>query len=316
MQTVTIFTEDFAGMKSQAVGFATRAGFLHDFCYLSPKAPWKYISAPYWPFPLRAVHPFQSRQADPVHISVGSVGGVINARLRSFHSKQKDKEHIAIHIQNPRIALDRFDLVIANPHDEIAGRNVLISRTALHPLSPEIFAEHKRKWLFRLKRNDNPLVSVLIGGNNGRFTLNRASAEILANQLKQLMLDQPINLALTPSRRTDPEALQCLKDHLLPLGAYIWDGTGDNPYIGLLSCADFILATVDSVSMVSEAVATTAPVMILPLPGKSRRIFSFIESLKQENRVRMFKGKLERWAVNALDDTDEIIHQARKRLKF
>ena len=35
--------------------------------------------------------------------------------------------------------------------------------------------------------------------------------------------------------------------------------------------------TVDSVSMISEAVASTAPVMLATLPGRSRRNSLFIE---------------------------------------
>ena len=46
---------------------------------------------------------------------------------------------------------------------------------------------------------------------------------------------------------------------LAPLGAWIWDMEGDNPYFGLLALADVIVATLDSISMVSEAAATHAP---------------------------------------------------------
>ena len=39
----------------------------------------------------------------------------------------------------------------------------------------------------------------------------------------------------------------------------------------MLALADAIVVTMDSVSMISEAVATAAPVMLAPLPGRSRR---------------------------------------------
>ena len=39
----------------------------------------------------------------------------------------------------------------------------------------------------------------------------------------------------------------------------VWDGQGDNPYFGMLALADLIVVTQDSVSMISEAAATTAP---------------------------------------------------------
>ena len=56
-------------------------------------------------------------------------------------------------------------------------------------------------------------------------------------------------------------------------------GSGDNPYFGMLALADAIVVTMDSVSMISEAVATAAPVMLARLPGRSRRNGLFIEEM-------------------------------------
>lgn len=308
MSNLTILTENFAGMKSQAIGFAQRAGFNEELCYLTPKFPWKIISAPYWPMPLKSVLPFRLSNS-PIIVSVGSVGGVINASLRNTN-------RMAIHIQNPRIALSKFDLIIANPHDGISASNVLISRTALHHVTIELLKKNKTKWESILHPTPIPLVSVLLGGNNGRFKFGKKEAYHLANQLKSLMINDNISLAITPSRRTDPEVVQIIQNTLQPLGAYIWNGQGENPYLGLLACADFILVTMDSVSMISEAVATSVPVMILPLPGKSKRIFSFIHSMQQENRVKIFKGKLINWSVKPLDDTDEIINKVKIKLNL
>ena len=76
------------------------------------------------------------------------------------------------------------------------------------------------------------------------------------------MREDGVGVAVTPSRRTDPAVTRVLAETLAPLGGYVWDGTGDNPYFGMLALADVIVVTMDSVSMISEAVATTAPVML------------------------------------------------------
>lgn len=308
MAKAIILTEDFAGMKSQAFGFARRAGYHYELCSLIPKKTWSLISAPYWPFPLKSVRPFYIEPSEVI-ISVGSVGGVVNAALRQ-------QGRPAIHIQNPRISPGKFDLVIVNPHDQLEGKNVLVSRTALHHISPELLVESKQKWRSFFQVLKKPLVSVLIGGNNGRFTLGKTEAEVIANQLADLIKSENIQIALTPSRRTDPHAVAVFKQILTPLGAYVWDGTGDNPYLGLLACADFILVTTDSVSMISEAVATNVPVMIIPLPGKSKRILMFLNSMQQESRVELFDGHLKTWSVAPLDDTEEIVFKAKKILSL
>jgi uncharacterized protein len=70
----------------------------------------------------------------------------------------------------------------------------------------------------------------------------------------------------------------------------------------------------DSVSMVSEAVATEAPVMLAALPGRSRRNRLFIDGMLAEGRVREFAGKLELWPVKPLDDTAEAAAEMCRRL--
>lgn len=76
-----------------------------------------------------------------------------------------------------------------------------------------------------------------------------------------------VGLAVTPSRRTAPEAAAALSRRLAPFGAFVWDGGGANPYFGLLALADAIVVTCDSVSMMSEAAATTAPIFIFECRG-------------------------------------------------
>jgi uncharacterized protein len=76
------------------------------------------------------------------------------------------------------------------------------------------------------------------------------------------------------------------------------------------------VVTVDSVSMVSEAVATHAPVMLARLPGKSRRIGLFTDALVADGRVRPFEGRLETWPVQPMNDTQEAAAEMRRRLGF
>ena len=123
-----------------------------------------------------------------------------------------------------------------------------------------------------------------------------------------------VGLALTPSRRTSPEARAALRQAILPGGGWMWDGTGGNPYFGLLALADAIVVTEDSVSMVSEAAATAAPVLLAGLPGRSRRIRLFNRYLQEDGRVRPFTGRLETWPVTPMDDTQAAGDEVRRRL--
>jgi mitochondrial fission protein ELM1 len=123
-------------------------------------------------------------------------------------------------------------------------------------------------------------------------------------------------MAITPSRRTAPEVVAVLREVLAPLGAWIWDGAGENPYFGMLALADAIIVTADSVSMVSEAVATAAPVFLVRLPGKSSRIGQFMDAMVADRRAKNFAGTLDLWEPAPLDDTPMAGVELRARLGF
>jgi len=83
------------------------------------------------------------------------------------------------------------------------------------------------------------------------------------------------------------------------MGGQVWDGDGENPYFGMLALADLIVVTQDSVSMISEAAATTAPMLVAELPGRSRRQAMFLKMMRDEGRIRLFDGRFARMARDA-----------------
>ena len=263
------------------------------------------MPAAIWPAPLLATK--QPKRPGELAFTAGGTAGAVGAALRRHGAR-------VVQIQNPRMRLDRYDLVVANAHDQLTGPNVIVTRTALHRATAARLAEAKALWTPRFAHLPRPLVAVLVGGSNGRFQLEAAEGQHLAAQLAAMMHADQIGLAVTPSRRTSPEVRRILTDTLVPLGADIWDFTGDNPYFGLLACADAIVVTIDSISMVSEAAATSAPVFLADLPGKSARIRHFLALMSQERRVRPFAGRFESFPVTPFDDTPEAGAEVRRRL--
>jgi mitochondrial fission protein ELM1 len=309
MPPAWILSEPLAGLKSQALGLVEALGVPHEYRELHPRAPWSWLTAALWPKPLAAVPDAVRGQVPGLLIGCGGTGGVIAAALRTAG------RHI-VQIQNPRIALSRFDLVVANRHDGLTGPNVLLARTALHRVTPARLAEESHKWRDVFAHLKRPLVSVLVGGSNGRFRLDAAVAAGLAGKLLEMMRRDRTGIAVTPSRRTDPEAVQAFREILAPAGAYVWDGSGENPYFAMLALADAIVVTQDSVSMISEAAATEAPVFIAALPGRSRRQAVFIGDMLAAGRVRWFEGRFAPWPAAPLNDTPEIAAELRRRLGF
>ena len=302
-----VISEPYAGLQAQALGLAEAAGLSPELRVLQPRAPWRLLPAAAWPAPLAAVPEAVRPPLPDVVIGCGGVAAAVGAALRS-------RGAAAVQVQHPRMAPGRFDLVVVNRHDELTGPNVVVTRTALHRVTPDRLAAAGQAWRDAFAHLRRPLVAVLVGGSNGRLRLDREVAARLAGDLAQMMRRDGVGLVLTGSRRTDPAAALVLRDALAPLGAWVWDGRGDNPYFGMLALADAIVVTSESVSMISEAVATTAPVMLAALPGRSRRNGLFIDPLLAERRVRCFAGRLETWPVAPLDDTPEAAAELRRRL--
>ena len=307
MMDSVILAEDLAGMWSQAIGLAEAAGLQPRRVAVRSRPPWTWLPARIWPAPLLATG--IAPPAEPLVLGCGGKPAPVLATLRR-------RGKLTVQIQHPRMDPRLFDAVVVNRHDGLAGPNVVITRTALHRVTPARLHTARLDWAQRLAALPRPLVAMLVGGSNGRFRLGAPEAAALARQLGGMMQRDRVGVAVTPSRRTAPAVTAALRDALHPLGAQVWDGVGDNPYFGLLAHADAIVVTVDSVSMVSEAVATVAPVLLAELPGRSRRIEAFLAGLKADGRVRPFRGRLETWQTSPLDDTQAAADTVRRRLGF
>ena len=85
--------------------------------------------------------------------------------------------------------------------------------------------------------------------------LDRAGAADIGGRLAAFARTAGAGLMVTPSRRTGRANETALRASLVGVAAVMWDGSGDNPYLGYLALADAIIATSDSVAMVCEALS-------------------------------------------------------------
>jgi hypothetical protein len=145
--------------------------------------------------------------------------------------------------------------------------------------------------------------------------MDRKSAERLAGGLRRMAEQSGCGLMVTASRRTGPRAFSLIRDALKDLPAKIWDGKGENPYFAYLGLADAIVVTEDSVNMVSEAASTGKPVMVAPLSGGSAKFDRFHADLRSAGITRTFRGKLELWDYQALDEAQRVATMLRTYLK-
>jgi mitochondrial fission protein ELM1 len=196
---------------------------------------------------------------------------------------------LAVHIQHPLAPPAEFDLIIPMRHDPpLAGPNVVQIDLALHDVTPGVLAQAAEAWRPRFEALPRPLTGVLLGGSTKRHPFTVDQGRALVDGLKALRAEG--GLAITPSRRTPEEVKAMLTEAFSgDGGVFLWDGAGDNPYRGILALSDRLVATGDSVSMVSEAVATNHPVAVFDLGG-GKRHQRFIRNLVERKIVSLADG--------------------------
>ncbi len=296
-----IVTEGLIGLQNQAIGLAQALGLPYVLKEVKKaKGLWQLFSPD--------MHDFTPPWPDLL-ISCGRQSVAVSVAVRRA-SKNKT---FTVHIQDPFMDPKQFDVVIVPAHDKLRGRNVFVTQGAIHHISSEKLisaAGHFRPLLASLP---HPVISVLVGGKNKHQGFSPFSAHDLAMKLSDAVKSTGGGLAITASRRTGAENEIILRQQLSGIPSYFWDGTGENPYLGLLALADIIVVTGDSISMVSEACSTGKPVYIYELPDGRRTRHSqlfgggrhkqFCENLIQSGSVRPFSGTVEIWKNTPLDET-------------
>src|SRR5262245_50094462 len=218
--------EGHAGMASQVRGLAAATGLAWEERAADAPAG-RGVPRARWPTRLDRLGGGAAQLAPPWPAGVISCGGAA-ARIALAIRRASGGATKLVHVQDPRVARARFDLLVVPRHDRIApAPNVIETRAAVHPVTKEKLAAAAEHWRARFAGLRRPLVAVLVGGSNGRHKLTPVIAERLANQLASLA-DGGAGIALTTSRRTDPAAAALLAGKLAPRGAFVWTGDGEN----------------------------------------------------------------------------------------
>ncbi len=302
-----VVTEGIAGTENQCLGVVEAMGVDADVKRIALNQPWKSLS-PYlgfeqnWSFSPAITGPWPD-----LLISSGRKSIAASRYIRKISGGKT----FAVQIQDPRVCPKQFDLVAVPRHDPTRGENVLVTTAAPNRITQEKLDVAKNQFA-QFEKFEGPRIAVLIGGTSKAYKMTSDITRKLVEQLREVQG----TLMITASRRTGAENEKILHDSLENSGHYIWDGSGENPYFGLLGWADVILVTADSASMLSEACSAGKPVYMIPLDGGHPRIDKLHENLRQSGCLRDFDGTLEEWTYEPLNDAGMIAEEIRKRMNL
>ena len=181
-------------------------------------------------------------------------------------AQSRGHTHVVI-VGRPRRWLRRFDLIVAAAHHHVPFLpNVLhIGLPLIRPDLPEIAAARER-WQGHFAKLPRPLVALLVGGPTKPHMFDAAAAHDLVTRASQCVGAGTLWIVTSP--RTSAEVIDAL-DEGRPASARLFrfrPDDPDNPYLGLLACADRFIVTGDSVSMQVEVARLGKPLAIYALP--------------------------------------------------
>ncbi|HEX6113909.1 MAG TPA: mitochondrial fission ELM1 family protein [Geminicoccaceae bacterium] len=196
--------------------------------------------------------------------------------------RRADKRVRLVHVGRPWARIENFDLVVTTPQYRLPKRpNVLHNTAPLQRVADERLGQAATLWAPRLAHLPRPYTAVMVGGNAGPYVLDTEAATLLGRAASAFATAQGGSLLLSTSARTPKEAIPALEAAIdCPADVFRWTrNAAENPYLGYLALADSIIVTCESMSMLTEACATSKPVYMFDLHTGPENRWPLLESL-------------------------------------
>ena len=178
-------------------------------------------------------------------------------------------------IMKPSFFAQAFDAVIVPRHDQVKQKkNIFITEMALTRMDNRSLKDESKELSERLGlSNDHKRIGFLIGGDTPKVKFARAPFTKLLEELKRYSLQSGAVVLTTSSRRTPGWANELLKAVLkdkaqCPLLVIANESNASGVVPGILGASDILVVSGESMSMVSEAIASGKPVIVF-FPGAS-----------------------------------------------
>ena len=172
-----------------------------------------------------------------------------------------------------------FDVIFAQTHDNPPLRKNIISL-------PANMSFTQPQGLFSPLK---PSIGIIIGGNNAIFTMDAGKLKTQLDSIAQKFKDYDI--ALTTSPRTPLHIEKLLEDYHFAY-TVIFSHHKINPIADFLHHCKTVFITMDSTSMISEAISYgNANVEILPLnDAQDNKFYAMVENLEKQEFLHIFDG--------------------------
>jgi len=304
-----LLTEGMHGMISQVEGLAKglEIDFIHEKIELNNF--WKLFPPKFTPINSFVFKNKIEKNFDII-ISCGR-----KSIIPSIYFKKKFKNKVMnIHIQDPKVSLNNFDYIIAPEHDGLIGKNVLVTKGAIHYITEDDLI--KNQSYLKPKINKEKVVTMIVGGPNKYYDFNDNIIENIFLNVQNDFIDKGYQLIFIPSMRTPKNIIEKAVNFFNEKQIII-KNIDKKAYLSSMKLADHIIVTCDSTSMISEAAMTGKPIYVAQMPSirKNDRFQNFYKLFKSLNIIRDLEKTIDNWNYTKLNETDRISKLIKDKFK-
>ena len=311
-QKALLLTEGMHGMISQVEGMAKalKSEYSHKIVRLG--FPWNLIPPKITPISQIILKDkiYLNENVNPdLIISCGR-----KSVIPSIILKKKNPKIFTVHIQNPKVSLKNFDMIIAPEHDGLSGDNVFSTRGAIHYITDSEI--NKAKPYLAEKIRSQKIVTLILGGPNKYYSFNKDQLIKIFNEVRSNFILKGYEVIVIPSLRTPKEIIDLAIKEFGKDG-YVLNSVDKQAYLSAFALATNIVVTCDSTSMISEAATSGKPIFVAHMKPKrdNYRFKNFFKLFKDMGITRDLGEKIESWTYNQINETERIANIINSKLR-
>ena len=305
-----LLTQGMHGMVSQVEGLAKALGLSYKHQKIELKSFWNLIPPKISPISENLVK--NKFVCDcKIIISCGRKSVIPSIALK----KRLGNQIFNIHIQDPKVSFEHFDLIVSPEHDRLRGENIINTTGAIHYLTKKEINDNS-KYLGIEKDKRKELVAFIIGGPNKYYNYSEKQVHELFNKVKTLFTPDKFKIIVIPSYRT-PENISKIAFNTFSINHHVVKNIDKKAYLSALAISNYIVVTCDSTSMISEAAMTGKPVYIAMMKSfkPTGRFKKFYSQLKDLGITRELEDRVESWSYNSLNEVNRIAPIVKAKMK-
>jgi mitochondrial fission protein ELM1 len=250
-----------------------------------------------------------------------SVLYAIYLKKKIFHNAK------IVQILKPEFAYKEIDLILLPQHDKkmvygnkkvirYIGSLTLQNKEDLISISNQENDDHciiegQSQFQKIINSMKKPIIAVYIGGNSKHCFFSDDAISYLAKKVSEIASNMDASLLIITSPRTNQKQIKVFKENLSHANCYIseYKKYCYNPYEICLAQADYHIVTGDSISMISDTLATGKSVYVYADAAKSSKYMNFhneIFTIGAAKPITLDTQTLENFNPKPLNDIEEL----------